>query len=133
MRSLLPILSLSIALNCLYVAAWAQSSSEGDTATPTADAKPEAKPNEASETPKARPSLTDKLLAPEPKANSTATAADGPLQRSKRWHYRRFPTSNGAIGIDRTMTAEVGVVDTFRLRAGLGGFSTSDFPVTGLT
>ena len=33
--------------------------------------------------------------------------------------------------IDRTLSAHVGVVDTVRLRAALGGFSTADFPTAG--
>ena len=111
MRSLLPILSLSIALNCLCAAAWAQSPSEGENTAPTAETEPEAKSTDSAETAAPTPTLADKLLAPEPSATGTS---DGPLKRSKRWHERRFPTSSGAIGIDRTMTAEVGVVDTFR-------------------
>ena len=174
MRSLLPIISLSMCLTCLCSGAWAQSDPSGDTSKSEAEAKTE-KPTKASKTSadasadrkanedgvEGQKSTTDVAKGTQPPPNKTAASTPtkkakvvppaqalsaprlvaktpksvGPKsrERNRRKHHRYFPTSSGAIGIDRTMTAEVGVVDTFRLRAGIGGFSASDFPVDGAT
>ena len=124
MRSVLKTL---IVLGCLFVPVshvFAQSTNGEAKGSETAEQTP-AKSDETA------PKEETPAIA-EPEAQS---AADAPIvPRAKphaRHHDGRFPGANGGIGLDRTLSASVGVVDTFRLRARLGGFSTSDFPVTG--
>jgi OmpA-OmpF porin, OOP family len=96
----------------------------------------EVKPKETAEQAPAKSDKTaDKPEAPAILASEADVAAAVPVTpRAKphaRHHDGRFPGASGGIGLDRTLSAAVGVVDTYRLRARLGGFSTGDFPVTG--
>ncbi|MGB0647671.1 MAG: hypothetical protein ACPGQS_10875, partial [Bradymonadia bacterium] len=88
--------------------------------------------------PPEKTSSTD--VSPEPNPVEASTDTDPSLETSDtavpsketpRAHRGRFAGALGGIGLDRTLSAHVGVVDTVRLRARLGGFSTDDFPVDG--
>jgi outer membrane protein OmpA-like peptidoglycan-associated protein len=70
-------------------------------------------------------------VEPKVPTESAEPAAVAARKPHARHHDGRFPGAAGGIGLDRTLSASVGVVNTYRLRARLGGFSASDFPVSG--
>lgn len=145
MRSLLTIYTLPLLLLLSASLAFSQATPEANTAKAKSEAKQAKKADEedAKQQPKTtkkpvkKPAATKntvpdaKLAAPKFIAKDSQRKTPVSKKPNKRWHHYHFPSSSGAIGIDRTMTAEVGVVDTYRLRAALGGFSASDFPVDG--
>lgn len=128
MRSVLKILVVVVFIFVSATQVLAQVSDE------TAVEKTDAKPTETT----AQPTVDsdEPVVKPETPVQTDSDSDSGAstVPRAKphaRHHDGRFPGASGGIGLDRTLSAAVGVVDTFRLRARLGGFSASDFPANG--